>query len=155
MGVAAVKSPYDALGQRLALGEARRVACRKHATAPSRQGCRVGARGPQSQSLAEGCRVIRGALSLGYFSLREQREVPRRRCANRAIGSNRGRRPLDHFNTWIPAFAGMTVKVDRALARTNRNMDSSFLWNDGAQNKKRKRKSPPRFHAAGFLLQQN
>jgi hypothetical protein len=40
-------------------------------------------RGPQSQWLVEGCRVIRGVLSFGFFSLHEQRKESRLRCENR------------------------------------------------------------------------
>ena len=65
-------SPYDALVQRLALGKRPAgVACMDAGDSDPRQEAAWEQRGPQSQWLVEGCRAIRGVLSLGHFSLHE------------------------------------------------------------------------------------
>ena len=67
---------------------------RASCSSPRRVVCarRVGARADAGEK-RRGISRHPGALSLGYFSLREQRKVPRPRCENRNY--TRGRRPLD------------------------------------------------------------
>jgi hypothetical protein len=67
---------------------------RASCSSPSRVLCgrRVEARADSGEKRREFSRHP-GALSFGYFSLREQRKVPRSRCENRKY--TRGRRPLD------------------------------------------------------------
>jgi hypothetical protein len=67
---------------------------RASCSSPRRVVCarRVGARADSGEK-RRGPSRHPGALSLGYFSLREQRKVPRPRCENRNY--TRGRRPLD------------------------------------------------------------
>jgi hypothetical protein len=79
--------PYGAPEPRVALGKRPAgVACRDACDSSPAAGSRVGTRGPQSHAGLGGCRVIRGRLSFGYFSLARQRKVSRPRCANRTIG---------------------------------------------------------------------
>jgi hypothetical protein len=70
--------------------ELSRTPCRARGAFPSAR--RVGVRAGTGEK-RRGWSRHPGALSFGYFSLREQRKVPRPRCENRNY--TRGRRPLD------------------------------------------------------------
>jgi hypothetical protein len=70
--------------------ELSRTPCRARGAFPSAR--RVGVRAGTGEK-RRGWSRHPGTLSFGYFSLREQRKVPRLRCENRNY--TRGRRPLD------------------------------------------------------------
>jgi len=127
---------HERRGRSIGRGVVVCTVCVPQVTSP--EGCRTGRAAVSAEA---GCRLANApllcpvvglgwtfhALSLGYFSLCEQRKVTR---APQAIGSlasdpslRAHRRSVK--SPWIPAFAGMTIKSKDKI-----KIGSSFRWND-------------------------
>ena len=90
------------------------------ASSPQAQGCAVGEpRRPLANPEHMDVRRARprGGLSLGDFSLAKQREVTR--AHGRRAEKDRDVDPRDKQSHWVPAFAGMTTRLESARARAS------------------------------------
>ncbi len=93
---------------------------------------------PRTWRAKPGRRLIRGAVSFGYFSLGKQRKVTRPPAGGRKPAAGEpDRGTVDKSQShWIPAFAGMTVREIDRVASTRPSPQPSPRRGEGVRTTK-------------------